>query len=528
MQIRRRRHDRTVLAPGQVLQAQDCYEVGDVIGEGGYAVVYGATSGRQREVALKEFVPGGTVAERDQVRSLFLRERDMLWQLRSQPHLPDLIEAFAQDGMRYLVLELVPGESLAERLAREGGLTMEEVGSLSLQVTRAVAALHSHGVVHHDVKPANVKLAASGLAVLLDLGSARLVGTEEEGDHPLREGLHGYLFGSQAVTQIAGTPGYMAPELREMVQSDSLRSDLRLDVFALGSTIYELVTGERLDQGEIDLRHETLTAQAHSAVGNFFPALSGPVARALALETSARYPSARELLAELEDVIPPRPLVRHSRLEFAIGTDATEHEQTLLVTNAGGGRLFGEVRSEHPALNFRRSDGSLTRVIPFAGNVNLIRVVANGGRRREELDEGEIVVTTECGELRVVCEIRRESPPIRLTVAPTQALLRVTPQMLQQVTVVVRNVGVVRVSVVSEASDTGLVEVTPGQATLAPGASAEFRVRPTVRSNHPGKYAAEVNFRANGGSAGSPVRITLDVRRDSWRGFGRRSRPPRR
>ncbi len=528
MQVRRRRFDRTVLAPGQVLAAQDSYHVGAVIGEGGYAVVYEATSSKGMPVALKEFVPGGTVAERDQVRDLFLRERDVLWQLRFHPHLPDLLEAFSQDGMRYLALELVPGESLRERLDGEGQISSEEVGFLSLQLTRALAALHAHGVVHHDVKPDNVKLGPTGLAVLLDLGSARAAASPDQRLQPLMHGLQGYLFGAGAATQIAGTPGYMAPELREMVEAESMFSSYALDVFALGCTIYELITKKRLPQDEIDHRNHRFTAEAVREVAERCPDLAAPLAQMLAPEPNDRYASARYLLEEMEQVIPPRPAVRRQQLEFHLPAGGGGDEQFLVITNAGGGRLSGILRSKHPALSFRRADGSIGRELPFAGNVTVVRVVANGGASGGRQEEGRIEVETDRGNLSILCQIDRETSPVRLSVTPARATLKVTKEIFQQVTLRLRNEGETQARALSEMSRPGIVEVSPEQAVVSAGADAHFRVRPVVRASHPGSYEVDVSFRTEGGETSPPVRISVEVSGGPWRDLGRRLLGPRR
>src|SRR5574340_208554 len=136
MQVRRRRYDRTVLVPGQTLTGQDSYRVTDVIGEGGYSVVYSAASSRNVPVAIKEFIPGVTVTERQELHETYLHEREVLWGLRLDPHLPALVEAFSADGMNYLVQEFVPGESLQDRMNRLGPVPPSEVAPLVLQLAQ--------------------------------------------------------------------------------------------------------------------------------------------------------------------------------------------------------------------------------------------------------------------------------------------------------------------------------------------------------------------------------------------------------
>ena len=514
MQVRRRRYDRTVLVPGQTLQSQERYAVGEEIGEGGYAIVYSATTSKGQRVALKEFIPGNSVVEREQVRRLFLRERDVLWGLRMHPHLPDLIEAFSQDGLHYLVLEFVEGESLRERIDREGPIPPDQVGPLSLQLTRAVASLHTHGIVHHDIKPGNVKLGPTGLAVLLDLGSARSVFFPSEHLQPLLRTAEGGAMGAGPATQITGTPGYMAPELREMVESNTLQSSYALDVFALGCSVYELVTGKRLAQSDIDAQNEAAIAQAVQEVKTLAPTLAGPVAGALKTQTRERYSSARELLAELTQVVPPRPAVRREILEFDLSSARGEVEQHLVITNAGGGTLTGTVRVLHPALSFRRPDGEDTHELHFEGNVCMARLLANVARAAASPEEtGRIEVQTPHGQLQVTCRFLRAAiMPMRLVVQPARVTLTVTRQTVQQVQVRVRNDGGASGRVLATVSPPEMVLVTPGTTDIPPGDEVEFCVRPAIATLRPGTHTAIVTFCAESPGSSASIQVTLRVR----------------
>jgi len=514
MQVRRRRYDRTVLAPGQTVRGQDSYQVGEPIGEGGYAVVYAATSSAGLPVALKEFLLGMTVAEREQMREMFARERQVLWGLRLHPHLPDLIEAFSQDGLHYLALELVPGQTLRERLSDEGPVSPKEAGPLSLQLTRAVAALHSHGIVHHDVKPENVKFSPTGLAILLDFGSARSVAATREGLRAVLWGRDGYALGAGPGTQIAGTPGYMAPELREMVNSDCIVSDYRLDVFALGCTMYEVITGNRLAQSEIDARNERRVEEAVEEVRALCPGLAGPVARALRLGGEERYPSARDLLGDLEQLVPPRPTVRKQLLEFDAASGRVDVEQALVITNAGGGMLSGWVRSRHAGISFLRPDGSRVRELHFDGNLTAVRVAADVSCGMEDTEEtGQIRVETELGDLEVTCRVVRSVGEYgSLLVTPPRITLSVTPETMQQTVVKVRHQTARAGRIRAQVSPQGMLEVVPWAAEVTPGRELQFRVLPVIAALRPGLHRMTVSFQAEPGEARASLSVTLDVR----------------
>jgi len=518
MQVRRRRYDRTVLAPGQVLRGQDGYQVGDVIGEGGYAVVYAAASSTSVAVAVKEFVPGSTLSDREKVRDLFVRERDVLWRLRLHPNLPDLIEAFSQDGMHYLVSEFIQGESLRERLRREGPIPAAEVGPLSLQLARALAALHAHGVVHHDVKPDNVVLSTAGLAMLLDLGSARFAATTQDQPQVAFQNSNVPSQEASATEQVAGTDGYMAPELREMVEADRVSSNYALDVFAFGCTVYELLTNCRLRQSEIDARNADTISEVVRQVEKSCPELARPVGRALSLEVESRYASAQQLLAELEQVVPPKPAVRRQHLLFELSAGRDQVERSLTIHNAGGGTLSGSVHSLHPALSFRQPDNACSAEVPLEGNVTALRILAaRTGVAAGKDEEGKILVRTPHGEVSVTCQIScAHRQPIALVASPSHATLLVTTETMQQLLVKLRNEGGEKGRVIARCSRPSLVELIPAEAHLPPGSETDFCVRPAIAALRPGVHTVTVSFRSESGESESAVQVTIRVRGTPW------------
>ncbi len=517
MQIRRRKHERTVLVPGQVVEGRDRYEVGDIIGEGGWAVVYDAMSSRQQRVALKEFLPGGTVLEREHTKRFFLRERDVLWRLRSHPHLPDLIEAFSQDGMRYLAMEYVSGESLRERLDRQAPLPPDEVASLSLQLARAAASLHADGVVHHDIKPENVKTRPTGIAVLLDFGSARTasetlgsVRDKQEATGDAQSAGLNLAVEQLGMEPIVGTPGYMAPEIREMVETETFCSRPSLDVFSLGCTIYELATGNRLNQDDVDAKNEAAIDKAIQEIRAVAPYLAPAIAQALKLDPTERLRTAGELLAGLSEVIPPRPATRRVALELDISAGVGEAEQTLTITNAGGGTLEGLVRATAPWLGLRRPDGTRTTTLGFSGNLVLVRVVADMAMAAgcQPAPEG-IVVETAQGSVAVACTLTgSEAGPMRLVARPTQVTLSITAQIVQQISVNVRNEGRSAGGIAVSVSPPGMLDVSPQQVYLPPKAGADFRIRPLLMARS-GTRFAQVSFVADSGESRAVVGVTV-------------------
>jgi Tol biopolymer transport system component len=195
-------------------------------------------------------------------------------------------------GAPFIVCEYLEGESLRTRL-HAGALPLERAVAIALQIARGLAAAHARGIVHRDLKPDNVFLRSDGGVKLLDFGLAKLQATASPALPP----------GASATVgnTIAGTAGYMAPE-----QATGTEVDARADLFALGATLYEMLTGERAFAGASTVArlHAVLTtdAPALSASLDVPPALAAIVQRLLAKAPNDRFQSAAEVAQALEQV----------------------------------------------------------------------------------------------------------------------------------------------------------------------------------------------------------------------------------
>ena len=211
------------------------YEITQAIGAGGMGQVYRARDTRlDRTVAIK--VVSAAIAQDPEFQARFEREAKTISQL-NHPHICTLHDIGAENGVSYLVMALMTGESLADVLLR-GPLPPGEVLKVGAQIAEALAAAHRVGVVHRDLKPANVMITKSG-AKLLDFGLAKStvvdISTDDATQHkPLtQEGT------------ILGTFQYMAPE-----QLEGQEADARTDIFAFGLVLYEMSTGRRAFDGK--------------------------------------------------------------------------------------------------------------------------------------------------------------------------------------------------------------------------------------------------------------------------------------
>jgi serine/threonine-protein kinase len=217
------------------------YEILAKIGEGGMGTVYRALDTRlHREVALK-LLPEGFDRDPERV-ARFQREARTLASL-NHPNIAGLYGFEQADGERFLVMELVEGEDLFDRLGH-GALPREEALDLALQIAQGLEEAHERGVVHRDLKPANIKITPDGKAKILDFGLARAYTGENvvEGDPAQSPTI------TAAMTQpgvILGTAAYMSPE-----QAKGRSVDRRTDLWAFGVILWEMLTGRRLFLGD--------------------------------------------------------------------------------------------------------------------------------------------------------------------------------------------------------------------------------------------------------------------------------------
>ncbi len=217
--------ERVGLNPGDVLGD---FRVDALIGKGGMATVYRGTQvSLDRPVAIKLLAPH--LARRPKFVERFQREAKLLAQLSHNNIVGVLSVGTKDDDTYYLVMEFVEGESLRERLRREGRIPFEDAAKLIDGVAAGLEYAHNHDVLHRDIKPANILLTAEGVPKIADFGIARLVGR----DTGMQQRL------TMAQTQM-GSAHYMAPEQMK----DAATVDHRADIYALGVMFYEMLTGE--------------------------------------------------------------------------------------------------------------------------------------------------------------------------------------------------------------------------------------------------------------------------------------------
>jgi serine/threonine protein kinase/Tol biopolymer transport system component len=220
------------LAPGTRLGA---YEIISLLGAGGMGEVYKARDTRlDRTVAIK--VLHEHLADNPDRRARFEHESRAISKL-NHPHICTLYDVGRDNGLAYLVVEYLEGETLADRL-QKNALPLDQVLAIAIQIAGALDAAHRAGIVHRDLKPANVMLTKAG-AKLLDFGIARMTAPATSQTLPTMQGT------LTAEGTLLGTVQYMAPE-----QLEEGETDARTDIFAFGSLLYEMLTGQRAFNAE--------------------------------------------------------------------------------------------------------------------------------------------------------------------------------------------------------------------------------------------------------------------------------------
>jgi len=287
------------------------YEITAKLGEGGMGEVYRATDPKlKREVAIK-VLPEPFAADADRL-ARFEREAQVLAQLQ-HPNIASIYGLEESSGVRALVMELIEGEDLAERLKR-GPLPLEEALSVALQIAEALEAAHERGIVHRDLKPANVKLTPDGKVKVLDFGLAKAMDPAGASSTDVQNSPTLTAHATQAGV-LLGTAAYMAPE-----QARGRPVDRRADIWAFGVVLFEMLTGRRLFDGETvsDVLAAVLTREVDFSLlpPSTPPAVANALRRCLARDPRERLSwigEARHLLREApqrDDVAiatPPRP-----------------------------------------------------------------------------------------------------------------------------------------------------------------------------------------------------------------------------
>jgi serine/threonine-protein kinase len=275
------------------------YEITALVGKGGMGEVYrGRDTKLKREVAIK-ILPEEWARDTDRI-SRFQREAEVLASL-NHPNIAAIYDVQEAEGSRFLVLELIEGETLADRIQR-GPIPVNEALNIAKSICEALEAAHEKGIVHRDLKPANVKITPDGKVKVLDFGLAKSM---ENSPASVTLSNSPTLVNSMAATNagiIIGTAAYMSPE-----QARGRKADVRSDVFSFGCVLYEMLTGRRAFQGEevSDILASVLAREPDFTAlpPKVTPQIRKLLQRCLEKDPKRRGQSAGDLRIEIEDAL---------------------------------------------------------------------------------------------------------------------------------------------------------------------------------------------------------------------------------
>ena len=286
--------DSVQLKAGQVITS---YEILDRIGVGGMGEVYRARDKKLgREVAIKVLPPA--FSEDRERLGRFQREARLLASL-NHPNVAAIYGLEESDGMPLLVLELVPGKTLAERL-KKGRLAVEEALGICNQIAEGLELAHEKGIIHRDLKPANIKITPEGKVKILDFGLAKAFEREQPQQDPSQSPT--VSTGTTKTGVILGTAAYMSPE-----QARGKPVDKRTDIWAFGCVLYECLTGKQPFGGETATDILAAIVNQEADLGELPEATATPIRnllrRCLQKNPNRRLRDVADARLELEDVL---------------------------------------------------------------------------------------------------------------------------------------------------------------------------------------------------------------------------------
>jgi tetratricopeptide (TPR) repeat protein len=335
------------------------YRILRVLGRGGMGTVYEALDPLiNRKVAVKTMIPG--LADNPELRERFMREAQSAGGLRHR-NIVTVYDLWEDFGQPYIAMEFIEGSDLERLMQQQPPLGLERKLDIIRQVCEGLGYAHKSGIVHRDVKPANIRVTPEGEVKIMDFGIAHL-----QSSTMTKSGL------------VLGTVHYMAPE-----QLAGEKVDHRADVFSVGVIAYELLSGRKPFDGE------SLTTVMYKIIHDdadpralprtlYSPRLDAVVMRALARRMDQRYPSLDEMHADLQGLV---------REAAAREQAARADEQALRQ------RVEREIREIRAAARQARGDGQLQKALGFV-------------RRLREIDPDDAEAAREAGEIEAAIHDR--------------------------------------------------------------------------------------------------------------------------
>ena len=464
-----------LLAPGEWLPGKERYQIQGFLGQGAFAAAYRAQNEQGEVCFIKEYFPAARPSQVPELVRVYATERDVVRRIGNYELVPRFWDAFLHEGYSYLVTDFIPGPDLETVLRSGQKPEVDVLTRWSVCLCHELAFLHSRNVVHHDLKPANIRLNQDGDPVIVDFSAA-----------------HWYRIEGETTDQLYGSDSYLAPEYAERSEEDA-DAGKRMDVFAMGRILVELMVGQRLTQEEIDARQDQLYGSIlHS--GKLDISFVRSVFRAVSYDPQRRYSSGIELAEDITPAAPPVGRVRPSALDFGTLTDTEPRETSVQCYNVGGGTLQADIAADGDWLEVGTSGAVTGRAAMFERNRQSVRVIAYPERVPPgTAAAGRVVFTFPNSVYELPVQLRRTAAAADVHVTPATLRVNVPPDGLGSGRLVFANEGSApsRVRVFRPFDLPMLIE--PEEFTVPPRGRQEVQV--SLQSNVLGEVEVQAAIR---------------------------------
>lgn len=404
MPKRIRSGEQYLLAPGEWLPGKERYQIQNFLGQGAFAAAYRAVNERGEICFVKEYFPATRPSQVPELTRVYATERDVVRRIGNYELIPRFWAAFQHEGYSYLVTDFIPGPDVETVLKGTQKPDTEVLLRWSVCLCHELAFLHSRNVVHHDLKPANIRLNQDGDPVIVDFSAA-----------------HWYRAPGETTDILYGSDSFLAPEYASQKVEDA-DAGKKMDVFAMGRILIELMVGKRMSQDEIDRRQDQLYGDLMHA-GKVDVSFLKAVFRAASYDPARRYASGVEMAEDITPAAPPVGRIRPAVIDFGIAEDAAPREINLRCYNVGGGTLRADIAVDSEWLEISTQGNVLGRAAMFERNRQTVRVVAYPERIPPGTEAGGRVFFTFPGAYQEV--------PVRLRRAVEVASVVLDPPQLR-------------------------------------------------------------------------------------------------
>jgi serine/threonine protein kinase len=498
-----------ILVSGEVIQGYHKYTVDKAVGTGAYACVYRTTDELGRVVALKEYFAAQNPREAPMLKKLFERERYVMSQVSPHPLIPTFYEGFIFDNQFYIAQEFIEGRSLDDVIREDKTIAREWMLKWAISLCEALSFIHARHIVHHDLKPPNIRITPENHLKLLDYGAAQFFGTPDKAvpESMLKD------------NELFGTEGYLPPEVEE-----TFTADTRTDIFALGCILYEMVMGEAPEQQNINERNLYVTTplMQRKDVDLAFVKLA---TTALSYNTEFRFSSAKMFLDELKKISQAMLMVSQKSVYFGTVDLKGSAQQKFRIYNGGGrGDLVGEIKPLVPWLKvevpkFKTQKRDVILIVDPA-RVPQRNALVRGQveiKTKDVVDEqGIVLARADKWVIDAYITINAKPPQLQVveTAGSAQTLAVCTrPNQMARLMFTLTNVGELIAEGHLEAADPDdAVQMGPDQFRLKPGESVQIAaVIPTRDIDVAGTHRTVAIKAVMGESQGLTIPILLVV-----------------